>query len=114
MRWITINVEKLLSDCRWNILKSDPGGDYDTKTLYLSIRGSDEGGIWVAGFRTEKVLLQKERDDAKIEMVEVSDRQDSRGGLNSEDEDTCVMYGIVCSRLRKAGFQVVPRMDDYF
>jgi len=47
-------------------------------------------------------------------MVEVSDGKDSSGGLNSPDTEFCAMYAHAVSKLRQAGFIVVPCMKDYF
>lgn len=118
MRWKTDNIEGLLGDREWQIERQRQGGDVDTTRLMLTAHSShpedvlDPIHLWVYGFHTQECIDTP--DDTDIEMVVVTDGLDSRGGLNTGDLATCVMYGIVCSRLRQAGFTVVPSLDGYF
>ena len=91
-----------------------PGSDYDTNVIWLTPKGSPDGEwISVSGFVTSDAPIATP-NDCEIEMVMVSDGQDSRGGLNSADLNTCLLYAYVCHSLRSAGFSVVPQMTDYF
>lgn len=47
-------------------------------------------------------------------MVAVTDGLDSRGGLNSSDQDVCIAYALITCALRQAGFDVVNTIKDYF
>lgn len=111
-RWKTDEIIALLKDLNCEIARCCAGGDYDTSTIQLTVNGCEDF-LDIAGFRTDKPI-GKNRDDAEVEMVYVSDGGDSSGGLNSDEEPICVLYGQVCCRLRKAGFAVVPTMDEYF
>ena len=118
MRWKTSEIKKLLGDDRWVIQILEPGGDCDTEVLYLRANDREDKhtALWICGFTPQKMLYElpgkNSPEDAEVEMVEVTDGQDSAGGLNTSCEETGVMYGIVCSRLRKAGFQVVPSLKE--
>ena len=111
MKWNTEEIVKLLTHPDWKISTTEPGGDVDTTNLIVDT-GNDR--LFICGFSTGDYNVSETPYNAEIEMIEVSDGRDSRGGLNSSDEATCIAYGIICSRLRKAGFSVVPRLKDYF
>jgi len=113
--WKTKDVVELLKPLAAKVEVSEPGGDVDTENLILTAKGAKrDNHLWVCGFRTADRDPVKDPADTDVENVEVKDGQDSRGGLNTDDEATCVMYGRVCSTLRKKGFSVVPTLDDYF
>jgi hypothetical protein len=112
--WKTKDVVELLKPLAAKVEVSEPGGDVDTENLILTAKGAKrDNHLWVCGFRLECGLI-KDPADTDVENVEVKDGQDSRGGLNTDDEATCVMYGRVCSALRKKGFSVVLTLDNYF
>ena len=109
--WKTKDVVELLKPLAAKVEVSEPGGDVDTENLILTAKGAKrDNHLWVCGFRLECGLI-KDPADTDVENV---DGQDSRGGLNTDDEATCVMYGRVCSALRKKGFSVVLTLDNYF
>lgn len=112
MRWETDKIVELLGSADWGVEVHPAGGDYDTEGVLVTPHGTEDEHLFICGFRTEAPLPVK--SDADIEMVEVSDGQDSRGGCSSQDERLTRAYGIVCAKLRQAGYQVVPSMDDYF
>lgn len=112
MKWNTKRVSVLLSTLGYKVEESPPGGDYDTTIITLECPQTPEETLYIRGFRPGKPLVNP--DDTEIEMVEVEDGGDSRGGLNSENTEFCVMYAKVVSLLRQAGYSVVPSMDDYF
>lgn len=115
MRWKTDEVLKLL-DGLCDLKTEEPGGDYDTTVILASQGGGHRrpGGysLWISGFHPLQEMVNP--DDAEIEMIEVSDGGDSRGGCNATEEEDLILHARVVSRLRKAGYLVVPRMKDYF
>jgi len=115
-RWITGEIremlEKAVGDRLRGVVVVGPGGDHDTEVVILDF--GREGRLWVRGFDPDQVLWDNSPGDVKVELVEVSDGRDSRGGLNSEGEDICVGYGLATAALRRAGFSVVASMDGYF
>lgn len=113
MRWKTDEVVKLLSTLGCKIETFPQGGDYDTTNLQLTAKGAAEDQfLHVCGFRCEEYI--RKPDDAEIEMVELKDGQDSRGGLHSTDEPTGLLYVKARNLLIGAGFEVVETIDDYF
>jgi hypothetical protein len=121
MQWNTQQVKTLIEEALAD-LKTKPerimvgecGGDYDSEGIQIDF-GNYEF-LNVCGFHTGHTNMENGNSpsDMEVEMVEVSDGQDSRGGLNSDHEPLCIAYGIVCSTLRKHGFSVVPQLKDYF
>ena len=93
----------------------EAGGDCDTEVVVAwSTDREVEDHIFIRGFNVEKWFEAGDsRRNCEVEMVEVCDGKDSSGGLYSSDEATCVLYGVIVSRLRKAGFDVVPRLENY-
>lgn len=111
--WKTNDVIAMLASLPCTVTASPPGGDYDTENLQLTPNGAGpDEFLHVAGFRCDEPLT--DAADAEIEMVFVSDGQDSGGGLSSADPATCRLYAEVLIKLRGAGFSVVPSMDEYF
>jgi hypothetical protein len=90
------------------------GGDHDTEGV--QIVWGDGNALWICGFHCTNTNFDpgNSPEDMEIEMVEVSDGKDSRGGLNSSDPDVCKGYGVICGALRQFGFSVCPCMKDYF
>jgi hypothetical protein len=113
MRWNTVEISKLLSPHCRSIAPCAPGGDVDTTGLVCTPVG-DGDPIYVSGFCTSNFEVWKTPDDIEIDMVEVSDGQDSDGGLSSMNEYTCVLYARIVAALRNAGFDVVRQMKAYF
>lgn len=114
MLWNTDAIIKLLSNKKIQITKTEAGGDYDSSNLIISPKGAtdDDDHLYVCGFITEG--NRPDPDNYEIEHVEVTDGKDSRGGLNSSDEQLAHVYADVCTKLRKAGFDVVPCLKNYF
>ena len=122
MRWITDDIIELLrealSEARFDtdpeMTSGEPGGDHDTQRLIIEW-GLDER-LFVCGFHCTNTNYDEGSSpaDMEVEMVEVTDGKDDRGGLTSKERDVCLGYGVVCGTLRKAGFEVVPNMEDYF
>lgn len=87
------------------------GGDVDTDNLVCHIEGTREK-LFIKGFVIEGSIDTP--SNCAISAIEVTDGLDSMGGLMSSNETTAVVYGIICARLRRLGFHVVPRLKDYF
>jgi hypothetical protein len=116
MRWKTDEVVALLEDPRYKITTTNPGGDVDTTKILMLLKdaeGDYPETLFISGFVTGMGWVTNP-DDWDVEMVEVSDGKDSSGGLNSPDTEFCAMYAHAVSKLRQAGFIVVPCMKDYF
>jgi hypothetical protein len=112
-RWKTEEVVALLKDLPCRIETDVPGGDVDTDNIILATGKKDyEECLYISGFVTEGYI--ENPSDALVDMVEVEDGQDSRGGLHSDDPALGKLYAEVLIRLKRAGFRVVPKMDDYF
>ena len=121
MRWKTPEVKDIIEAAlaaeefkAVPVVKSNEiGGDHDTEGL--RVNWGDER-LWICGFHCTNTNYDSgnKPEDMEIEMVEVSDGKDSRGGLNSSDPDVCKGYGVICGALRQAGFSVCPCMKDYF
>ena len=122
MRWKTMEIKKIVEDAV-NVLPDKPtkilvdvcGGDYDSEGIQIQY-GKGGEFLNVCGFHVGRTNSEKGNtpSDMEIEMIEVSDGQDSRGGLNSKDHRVCMAYGAICGALRRLGFDVVPQMKDYF
>ena len=113
MRWNTTERKQHLEAIRGvaAVEVTLPGGDVDTEALVVHPKdGGDR--LWVRGFITS--FSELDPKDAEVEMIEVSDGMDSRGGLNSSHPVTCEVYGRIVSALRMLGFTVVPQLKDYF
>jgi hypothetical protein len=118
-RWITSDIVQLLTSIPnvQNVIVSPPGGDVDTENLVVQFYDGKVGDpnaddLHVCGFITESHV--KTPADTYIDMIEVSDGLDSRGGLNSGNVTTCAAYGMIVARLRQADFKVVASLRDYF
>lgn len=110
--WNTEKVLKLF-DGFCNAITREPGGDYDTTAVLVSAGNpATDYRLAICGFRTDDAISDAEIAD--VQMVEVTDGLDSRGGCNAEDEESLVFHARVVAKLKAAGFTVVPAMDDYF
>jgi hypothetical protein len=100
-----------------DVYDGDYGGDYDTTNISVYPKGRESGDcISVVGFRPEKSLSEAERDDADdVECIELRNNEsDSGGGLQSDDEEICVLYGRIMALVRKMGFYTIPHHDQLF
>lgn len=114
MKWITNDMVKLLSGIQGisSVEVHPQGGDVDTSNLILNIKNGQGEQLFICGFNIDDYITTP--DDVEIEMIEVSDGLDGRGGLSSDIDEVCVAYGRVTGALRRAGFQVVECLKDYF
>ena len=113
-RWKTQEIVALIKTIPEisNISVNSQGGDVDTSNLFISIKGVEDEHLFVCGFVVDGFIDSP--DDTDIEMIEVTDGQQSDTGLSSGTEYVCVAYARVVAALRKQGFQVVKSMDGYF
>ena len=88
-------------------------GDWDTEHIVVTDDNGNES-LFIGGFRCGDEGVIDTPSQADIEMIEVSDGQDSRGGLNSNNLQLSLAYAIICATLRQNGFDVVDTQDDYF
>lgn len=87
------------------------GGDVDTENLVITIKGtSDE--LFVCGFSVDNDIIAP--GDTDVEMIELSDGLDSRGGLTSSHPKTAEAYIRVRQYFLDRGFKVVPTHKAYF
>ncbi len=111
-RWKTDEIIAAISALGCSVEKQPQGGDYDTTTIVATAHGAEaDNFLHIAGFNPEHEITTP--DDVEVEMVELSDGQDSRGGLNTDDAPTEELYLKIKRMLRKMGFQVVNQMKDY-
>lgn len=98
-----------------SVERQAPGGDHDTRNLYISIEDGDVG-LNVSGYpSTEDCLEPHEWDDrANCEFVEITDGQDSRGGLNSFNENVGLVYIKLRAYFDKNHFCVINHYDEIF
>jgi len=95
-----------------------PGGDCDTENIIMYVEGSEDERLYCQGFSCEDESIwdtpYEEKGDIYIEMVELTDGMDSRGGLVSENANTAMAYIAVRQILIDDGADVVNRLKDYF
>lgn len=116
-RWITSEMVKFLSAIPGiaRVEVHPQGGDVDTSKLLVYITDGQsvcEDRLHISGFVIDGDITSP--DDCDIEMIEVTDGNQSDTGLSSDEEEVCVAYGRICSRLRQQGFDVVESMGAYF
>ena len=116
MRWVTADIVtaiKMLPGIR-DVTVQDPGGDHDTEALHIEIEGT-ETCFWARGFDPESEY-EPNRDTSMwdVPMAELTDGNDSRGGLNSDDEEAALAYVRIRKYLTRRGLEVVRSLDEYF
>lgn len=112
-RWITSDVVALLSALPGisSVEVHPQGGDIDTSNLVVNITNGQDELLYVCGFCNGSDIIYP--DDTDIDMIEVTDGQQSGTGLSSQIEEVCLAYARVVGTLRRAGFSVVDSLDDY-
>ena len=93
-----------------------PGGAVDTENLVIYLKGTDQM-LWACGFAQDEAFYEipyEEKGDIDVEMVELDDGLDSRGGLNSTDPIVALAYVAVRQYFIDKDVDVVDDMDDYF
>ena len=114
-RWRTPEIIELLTDPKWEITNIRQGGDFDSEGLCLRLVGDETNNrLFVRGFNPDEENPTTTPEDCMVEMIEVSDMSDSRGGLNITDRPFGYMYVEVRARLNEADFMTVICMDEYY
>lgn len=92
-----------------------PGGDYDTTNLFITIEDGD-ASLYVAGYPSVQDCLERhEWDDREnCEFVSITDGQDSRGGLNSRDDNVISVFYSLDKYFRKNHFCVIRHYNEIF
>ena len=111
-RWKTDDVMAALRGEGLDCSPLPPGGDMDTRKILIRVDG--EYSLWVTGFDEDIQEEIEDPDDVEVEMVELTDGKDSRGGCNSYAEGHVTAWGKAGRILEGMGFHVVRTMDDYF
>jgi len=118
-RWNTKQIARdirTLSILITNVEIDTPGGDVDTDNLIVEIVGSDDQ-LYIAGFSTEPDFCDidyENKSDVDVELIELTDGMDSRGGLNSSNNNTAQAYIAVRQYFVDKNADVVNTMKDYF
>jgi hypothetical protein len=113
-RWNTEEIVKLLQNDKYEVYTDYSGGDQDTSVVIVHPKECNEfENLFVRGFITGDEAIDNTHD-VDVEMVELSDGQDSSGGLNSKDPLLIMAYADVRIKLSGVGFTIVNSMDEYF
>lgn len=110
MRWQTEQIKKALADLG-QIATSSPGGSYDGTNISVYPHGSREY-ISISPF-TDHIEVD-DPDDLEAQWAEVRTDGDSRGGLQTENENVGACYGRIVARLRKMGVTTICHHDEIF
>jgi hypothetical protein len=113
MRWVTADIVTAIKQLPGilDVTVHPSGGDVDTENLYVDVAGTEDG-LWIRGFDPERDITNPSMCD--VPMVELSDGNDSRGGLNSDSEEMALAYVRIRKYLTRRGLEVVRSLDEYF
>jgi hypothetical protein len=110
------NTKQIMADLRTIIpvtaIDNTGGEDSSTDNLVLML-GGVEDKLFIKGFIPEKFWIDT-TDDIDVSHVELTDGLSGRGGLNSHDFRLARAYIDVRQYFINRGFDVVPRMSEYF
>ena len=112
-KWNTRSIEKAFSDLG-PISVSGQGGSYDTETVHISPNGLSNDDIRITGFTPGSEVKDPYEVEEVVEVVVRNCHSDSRGGLQTNDENLGAIYGRVVARLTKMGFAVYNNYDEFF
>lgn len=115
MKWeskqIKSDIERLLFKKKINFKKveiTEAGGDYDSENIIVSFKGNS---LFVCGFNDSK---SSDEANSEYEYVEITDGNDSRGGLNVHEGHIVPAYHSLVLYFQKKGAQVVNTIKNYF
>ena len=93
----------------------EPCGDYDTEQIVVQLYGIRDR-LLIRGFRTDGHFEGNQlRSNTEVQHIQIRDTSaDTRGGIQTHDEDLAVLAAIIATRLRKRGWSVIPNLNDYF
>lgn len=95
------------------IVNQGQGGDIDSDNLVIYVRGCEDK-LFVNGFNTPDEDDIETPGSCGVEMVELSDGLDSRGGLNTTDGTVAMVYMRVRQYFIDKGAIVVPTHKEYW
>lgn len=108
-----IKVALDFGNIKFNSFKIFPsGGDYDSESLRMSFPNNRT--LFICGFNIDK---QFSESNSYISYVEVTDGEDSSGGLTFDDGEIVLAYHIIRQFFKLKGcgiINVVTKMEDYF
>jgi hypothetical protein len=110
VKWQTDRIAEKLEKAGCTVKSTGQGGDVDSDNLRVSCGNGEY--IYARGFVVKGSITSPA--DCEVDMVEVSDGQDSSGGLNSTRKKTFDTYSTVVRVLDRMGFKLVKSLDDYF
>ena len=94
-------------------VRGHSGGDYDTRPVLVGI-GNES--FFTSGFDTQNPVNNS--DTAAVEFVELTDGQDSRGGLNSSTPEMIRAYAeiriVLEQLLADTDTFITDTYEDYF
>ena len=113
MKWNTQKVvdDLIHIDLVTSVNAHPPGGDHDSETVTVEVKGCEDI-LHVCAFDPEKDTTNPSDED--FDFIQLTDGMDSRGGLNSHEENLGLVYLKVRKYFHDAGFDVVATLDDYF
>jgi hypothetical protein len=114
-RWKSSEVEAFMRTLPGvkSIVNTGPGGDVDTDNIQIEFEDSNDHLI-VRGFNPDMNYSYTDTSDAMVDYVEVSDGQQSSGGLSSFNQTTGDAYVAIRRFFGLKGFFVVESLDNYF
>lgn len=84
-----------------------PSGDVDTDNLKISINGAADK-LYICGFITTGALTNT--SDCDCEKIELNDKMDPKGGLNSDDENVATAFLKIQGYFISKGVEVVDQL----
>jgi hypothetical protein len=111
------NTETIIADLKKipgvkNVESQGQGGSYDTDNLLIDIKGSGDN-LFICGFDPDSDDgIQP--DNVEVPFVELTDGLDSRGGLQSHNKKTSLLYLKVREYFHNRDFEVVNSIKAYF
>lgn len=97
------------------ITETQPGGDYDLPGLQVQLLGSDNF-ITISPYRdpSSKTIDYSLDDNCEVYAIELRTDGDSRGGLQSNEENVCVAFGKIRAKLGSDGHSIIGHYDEIF
>lgn len=115
MLWVTTKIAADLSQIAG--VKSTkvvgPGGDYDTQAVVVGVIGSS-ARFWIRGYPKNLEDCIENVTNVEVEYIEVTDGEDSRGGLNSSNKDAAKVYVGLRQYFLQLGGDVINHHDEIF
>ena len=96
-----------------NVVVRQPGGNIDTDNLVLEISGANDN-LFVCGFITNHNIQINNPSNVKIDLIELQDAIDWRGGFHSKDILTRKVFIKVRKYFINRRANVVASMYPYF